>query len=215
MLMDLEKLREEYAAHSLDVSTAQVDPFHQMELWLADALNAGLPEPNAMTLATCTPDGRPSARVVLLKGMDAQGLDFYTNYESRKGREMAQNPRVAAVFLWLGLHRQVRVEGYVEKLSPEQSTRYFQTRPIGSQIGAAVSPQSEVLPDRDALEAEFQRLNAIYGDGGPLPRPDHWGGYKIIPGCFEFWQGRRSRLHDRLQYVRHGNGQWHITRLAP
>ncbi len=215
MLVDLEKLREEYAEHALDHITAHSDPFVQLKTWLGEALNAGLPEPNAMTLATCTPDGRPSARVVLLKGLDERGLDFYTNYESRKGLELAQNPRAAAVFLWLGLQRQVRVEGHVEKLSAEQSTRYFQTRPLGSQIGAAASPQSRVLENREVLEAEFSRLEAMYLGGGPLPCPSHWGGYKIIPDNFEFWQGRRSRLHDRLLYTLRMDGQWHIARLAP
>lgn len=215
MLLDLEKLREEYAEHPLDVSNADPDPFRQLQHWLSDALNAGLPEPNAMTLATCTKDGIPSARVVLLKGLEAGELHFYTNYESRKGRELEANPRAAAVFLWLGLHRQLRVEGRVERLSGEQSARYFQSRPVGSQIGAAASPQSRVIPDRAALEIAFSRLEEAYRDGGPLPCPDHWGGYKIIPDCFEFWQGRRSRLHDRLQYTQPGDGAWRIDRLAP
>lgn len=215
MLLDLEKLREDYASHELDIANADPNPIRQLEHWLADALNAGMPEPNAMTLATCKPDGRPSARVVLLKGINDHGLDFYTNYESQKGREMAGNPHVAAVFLWLGLHRQVRVEGQVIILPSEQSTRYFQSRPLGNQIGAAASMQSRPLPDRSALEAEFRRLEEKYAEGGPLPRPDYWGGYKIVPDRFEFWQGRRSRLHDRLEYVLDNSGQWQITRLAP
>jgi len=215
MLLNLENLREEYAERRLDVSSADPDPIHQLKHWLEEALNAGLPEPNAMTLATCTKDGTPSARVVLLKGIEAGALHFYTNYESRKGREMAENPRVAAVFLWLGLHRQLRVEGRVERLPAEQSTKYFQSRPLGSQIGAAASLQSSVIPDRATLEAEFSRLEAVYKDGGPLPLPDYWGGYKIIPSRLEFWQGRRSRLHDRLQYTLTAEGLWRIERLAP
>lgn len=215
MLLDLEHLREEYAERTLDASDAHADPFIQLQHWLHDALQAGLPEPNAMTLATCTADGIPSARVVLLKGLDSSGLDFYTNYHSRKGREMADNPHVAVTFLWLGLQRQVRVEGIVEKLPREQSEHYFQSRPLGSRIGAAASPQSEVM-DRVALEAEFMRLQAAAEEaGGTIPCPPHWGGYKIIPSRFEFWQGRISRLHDRLEYCRDEKGGWHIVRLAP
>jgi pyridoxamine 5'-phosphate oxidase len=215
MLLDLEKLREDYAAHELDIANTNPNPLKQLEHWLEDAVNAGMPEPNAMTLATCKPDGRPAARVVLLKGLDDAGLDFYTNYESRKGREMANNAHVAAVFLWLGLHRQVRVEGRVEILPEAQSTRYFQSRPLGNQIGAAASMQSRPLPNRSLLETEFRLLEEKYAEGGPLPRPAYWGGYKIVPDRFEFWQGRRSRLHDRLEYVLEANGHWSITRLAP
>ncbi|MBX2927056.1 MAG: pyridoxamine 5'-phosphate oxidase [Saprospiraceae bacterium] len=215
MLLDLEKLRQEYAERTLDASDADPDPFRQLEHWLADALEAGLPEPNAMTLATCTPDGKPSARVVLLKGIEGGGLDFYTNYESRKGRELEENPRAAVVFLWLELQRQLRVEGRVERVSEEQSSRYFQSRPIGSQIGAAASPQSRIMNDRAELERNFAELEKQYNEAGHISRPPHWGGYRIIPDCFEFWQGRRSRLHDRLQYALDAEGKWRLERLAP
>jgi pyridoxamine 5'-phosphate oxidase len=215
MLPDLEKLREEYAEHTLDASDADPDPFRQLEHWLSHAVEAGLPEPNAMTLATCTPDGKPSARVVLLKGIEGGGLDFYTNYESRKGRELEENPRAAVVFLWLELQRQLRVEGRVERVPEEQSSRYFQSRPIGSQIGAAASPQSRIMNDRAELERNFAELEKQYNESGHIPRPPHWGGYRIIPDCFEFWQGRRSRLHDRLQYALDEEGRWRLERLAP
>lgn len=215
MLLDLEKLRQEYAERTLDASDADPDPFRQLEHWLADALEAGLPEPNAMTLATCTPDGKPSARVVLLKGIEGGGLDFYTNYESRKGRDLEENPRAAVVFLWLELQRQLRVEGRVERVSEEQSSRYFQSRPIGSQIGAAASPQSRIMNDRAELERNFAELEKQYNESGHISRPPYWGGYRIIPDCFEFWQGRRSRLHDRLQYALDAEGRWQLERLAP
>lgn len=215
MLLNLEHLREEYDERTLHESNAHPDPLAQLQLWLTEAIEAGLPEPNAMTLATVAPDGRPAARVVLLKGIDQGGLDFYTNYESRKGHEIAHNPHVACVFLWLALHRQVRVEGRVEKLPAEQSDRYFASRPVGSQIGAIASPQSQVLPHRQELEAAFRQWEAAYQAGQPLQRPAHWGGYKIIPDYFEFWQGRRSRLHDRLCYAPDGQGGWTIARLAP
>lgn len=215
MLLDLHHLREEYTERTLDASEAHSDPFIQLQQWLNDALQAGLPEPNAMTLATCTLSGIPSARVVLLKGIDHSGLDFYTNYHSRKGRDIEENPHVAVTFLWLGLQRQARVEGIVEKLSREQSEQYFQSRPLGSRIGAAVSPQSQIV-DRAALEAEFLRLQAAAeAAGGTVPCPPHWGGYKIIPSLFEFWQGRTSRLHDRLEYSKDETGAWRIARLAP
>lgn len=215
MSLDLEKLRQEYAERTLNASDADPDPFRQLEHWLADALEAGLPEPNAMTLATCTPDGKPSARVVLLKGIEGGGLDFYTNYESRKGRELEENPRAAVVFLWLELQRQLRVEGRVERVSEEQSSRYFQSRPIGSQIGAAASPQSRIMNDRAELERNFAELEKQYNEAGHISRPPNWGGYRIIPDCFEFWQGRSSRLHDRLQYALDAEGRWRLERLAP
>lgn len=214
MIADLDKLRQEYAEELLDLQHVDPNPLKQLANWLSDALNAGLPEPNAMTLATTDANGNPSARVVLLKGLD-HGLDFYTNYLSRKGREMAENPRVAVVFLWLELQRQVRVEGIIEKLPELVSAQYFASRPLGSQIGAMASPQSQPVAERQELENTFSQLMKEYGSGKPVPKPEHWGGYKIIPHTFEFWQGRRSRLHDRLLFTLNQQQEWIISRLAP
>ena len=204
MIADLDKLRQEYAEQLLDIQHVDPNPLQQLANWLADALSAGLPEPNAMTLATVSPEGKPSARVVLLKGLD-HGLDFYTNYLSRKGQEIEANPYGAVVFLWLELQRQVRVEGRIEKLPTAVSEQYFATRPLGSQIGALASPQSQLVNNREELENTFSQLMNTYGQGTPVPKPPHWGGFKLIPHTFEFWQGRRSRLHDRLQFSLHDN----------
>ena len=167
-----------------------------------------------MTLATATPDGRPSARMVLLKGVDARGFAFFTNYESRKGAELAANPRAALVFFWVQLERQVRVEGRVERLSAEESDAYFASRPEGSQLGAWASQQSAVLPDRGPLEARYEELRAQY-EGQEVPRPTFWGGFRVVPETVEFWQGRVNRLHDRLRYRRQDDGSWVIERLSP
>lgn len=214
MLRNIEALRVDYSGHPLDVNTVASNPIEQFAEWMEEAINARVPEPNAMTLATCRPDGRPAARIVLLKGFDARGFIFYTNYESRKGQELDQHPYAALVFNWLELQRQVRIEGAVVKIDPAESERYFRTRPKGSQIGAWVSPQSQVINDRQALEEQAQALERQYQDAEFLPRPAHWGGYQVIPELIEFWQGQSSRLHDRIQYRRQEE-RWVLERLAP
>jgi len=189
------------------------DPLVLFGTWYAAAERAGLFLPEAMTLATATPDGAPAARLVLLKGVDARGFAFFTNYDSRKGRELAANPRAALVFHWPILERQVRIEGSVERLSPEESTGYFQTRPRGARIGAWASRQSDALPNRDKLERRVEEMNARY-PGDDVPRPPFWGGYRVVPERIEFWQGRLNRLHDRLLFARRGDG-WEAVRLYP
>jgi pyridoxamine 5'-phosphate oxidase len=208
------ELRREYMAGGLTEADAGDDPFDLFRRWFAAALAADLPEPNAMTLATATPDGAPSARVVLLKALDDRGFTFFTNYESRKGREMAANPRVALVFLWHPLERQVRVEGTVEQVTPEESDAYFAVRPLGSRLGAWASAQSAVIPDRAFLERQHAELMAKHPDG-IIPRPPNWGGYRVLPTVIEFWQGRPNRLHDRLRFTRQPDGRWKKERLAP
>jgi pyridoxamine 5'-phosphate oxidase len=217
MLLDIKNMREEYSRERLDEASVDPDPIRQFSHWFEEAVKAQLPEPNAMTLATVSAEGRPSARVVLLKEADARGFVFFTNYESRKGREIAVNPRVALVFLWKELERQVRIEGEASRIDLEESTRYFDTRPRGSRIGALASPQSEVIAGREGLERRMAELEARYGPEDRIPRPDNWGGYLVRPSRFEFWQGRRSRLHDRIQYRREleDGGAWVIERLAP
>jgi len=190
------------------------DPIALVQRWFADAQAAGVEQHDAMTLATVTPDGRPSARVVLLKGIDARGLAFFTNYESRKARELDANRHAALVLLWIPLQRQVRVTGRVERLSAEESDAYFATRPRGSQLGAWASEQSRPLPDRAELEARWAALDERWG-GAAVPRPPHWGGYLVVPDEVEVWQGRANRLHDRFQAVRTVGGEWAWTRLQP
>jgi pyridoxamine 5'-phosphate oxidase len=206
----IEALRLDYTQGELDESSVLADPIAQFRLWFEQALKSNLTEPNAMTLATVDADGRPDARIVLLKGFDDHGFVFYTNYLSRKGRELDALPHAALVFYWAELERQVRVTGPVERTSEEQSEAYFQSRPPASRLGAAISPQSEVIPSRQWLEQRWQALEA----GAPPPRPPHWGGYRVLPESIEFWQGRRSRLHDRIRYTRAAPG-WRIERLAP
>lgn len=193
-------------------SEAGDDPFALFHVWLALAVELKLPEPNAMTLATVGPDGKPSARIVLLKGVDC-GFTFFTNYTSRKARELGANPFAALVFFWDELERQVRIEGAVEKVSEAESDAYYDVRPLGSKLGAWASEQSGVIPNRAFLEMQHAELVAKYPDGN-VPRPPHWGGYRVIPEVFEFWHGRPSRLHDRLRYVKEGIG-WRRERLAP
>ncbi len=190
------------------------DPIALVARWFAEAEAAGIEQPNAMTLATATPDGRPSARVVLLKGIDAHGFAFFTNYESRKAGELEANPRAALVLHWTSLHRQVRVTGTVARLSAEESDAYFATRPHGSQLGAWASAQSRPLEDRAELEACFAALEAEHA-GSEVPRPPHWGGYRVEPDEIELWQGRANRLHDRVAYTRTPDGGWARVRLQP
>lgn len=190
------------------------DPIALVQRWVADAQAAGVPQHDAMTLATATPEGRPSARAVLLKGIDARGFAFYTNYESRKARELDANPHAALVLLWIPLERQVRVTGSVVRLDPEESDAYFATRPRGSQLGAWASEQSRPLPDRAELERRWESLDERYG-GAAIPRPPHWGGYCVEPDEIEVWQGRANRLHDRFRYTRSPDGGWTHVRLQP
>ena len=213
MTQSIADLRQNYTLQALNEADVDPDPIRQFQRWLDQAIAAELPEPNAMTLATATRDGIPSARIVLLKGLDARGFAFYTNYESRKGQELADNPRAALVFLWTVLERQVRIEGQVEKVAAAETDAYFQSRPLASRLGAWASEQSRVICDREVLEQRFAELKATYADE-TVPRPPHWGGYRVIPHQIEFWQGRTSRLHDRLRY-RLEQGNWLLERLAP
>jgi len=210
----LAELRQEYKQQGLQESNVDRNPIVQFERWFNQALQAQLREPNAMTLATVTAAGKPAARVVLLKGFDRRGFVFYTNYTSRKGQELAQTPFAALVFWWADLERQVRIEGAVEKVSAQESDAYFRSRPRGSRLGAWASDQSQVVPDRATLEARLRTLEQKY-QGQEIPRPPHWGGYRVIPTVVEFWQGRPNRLHDRLRYSRQAGNGWLLERLAP
>jgi pyridoxamine 5'-phosphate oxidase len=206
-------LRKNYTFGGLSEESAGADPVALFRSWFDAALAAELSEPNAFTLATVGPDGSPSARIVLLKGVDDRGFTFFTNYDSRKGREIAGNPRVAMVFLWHQFERQVRVEGRAERVSPEESDEYYHVRPLGSRLGAWASPQSEIIPGREILERQQAELAAHYPDGN-VPRPPQWGGYRVVPDAVEFWQGRPNRLHDRIRF-RRADGGWMKERLAP
>jgi len=211
-------LRIEYKRETLDESAVAADPFRQFERWFDEAVKAEIPEPNAMTLATADGAGRPSARVVLLKGFDEDGFVFFTNYASRKGRELAARSVAALLFFWPELERQIRIEGEIAKVGADESTAYFTSRPRGARLGAWASPQSEPIAGRGALEALFAAAELRYaGAGDDIPRPPHWGGYRLAPSMLEFWQGRPSRLHDRICYCRdpHRSARWIIERLAP
>jgi len=208
---DLARMRTEYARTGLDESVAGDDPLALAREWFAEAIAAQVHEPNAMALATATPDGQPSVRIVLLKGLDERGAVFFTSYASRKGDELARNPRAAAVMLWHPLHRQLRIEGPVEQLPAEESDAYYLARPEGARISATASPQSHVVADRAELERRWDEAQRA---GAALHRPATWGGYRIVPEVLEFWHGRENRLHDRLRYTR-VEGGWRRDRLAP
>ena len=211
--MNIADLRKSYEKAELSEAHSHADPLQQFDQWLREAIASEVPEPNAMTVATVGPDLRPSTRVVLIKGFDSRGIVWYTNYESQKGLELAGNPYAALQFHWVELERVVRIEGLVEKVSAEESDAYYATRPLDSRIGAWASPQSQVIPSRTVLVTNAARYGAQFMLNPP--RPPHWGGYRLVPEAWQFWQGRKSRLHDRLRYTPAGDGTWVRERLAP
>ena len=210
----MDKLRREYTDTGLDERDLDVNPFKQFEKWFQEAIDTGIDLPDAMTLATATREGIPSARIVLLRGLDERGFVFYTDYESQKGREIAENPNAVIVFYWRELDRQVRITGQVSKVSRENSCNYFQSRPVDSRLAALASRQSEVIPNRKVLEKRFKQLATQYQDA-EVPLPSNWGGYRLCPDMMEFWSGRPSRLHDRLRYTRQSDNDWRIERVSP
>jgi pyridoxamine 5'-phosphate oxidase len=213
--LPLENLREDYLGKKLDESSVSPDAILQFNAWFLEAIHAGIKEPNAMTLATATVSGAPSARVVLLKDVSEDGFVFYTNYKSRKAQELLDNPRVAVVFFWPELERQVRIEGIVHPVSRRQTEQYFRSRPRGSRLGAIASHQSAVIESRNILEERLRELEDRYRGTDEIPVPEFWGGYSVVPRAIEFWQGRPNRLHDRLRYSRQEIGPWRLERLAP
>jgi len=213
-MINIQTLRKEYTKEALDISIVHCSPIIQFKLWFEEALNAEVNETNAMVLSTISSENKPSARVVLLKGFDEAGFSFYTNYESKKGKELAQNPHACLTFFWPELERQVRIEGVIAKVSKKESDDYFAVRPKGSQIGAWASPQSAVIASRDILVQNQEALENKYAHK-EVERPEHWGGYVLKPDLIEFWQGRHSRLHDRICYTLQENSGWKIERLAP
>lgn len=212
--MMLGDLRKDYTLAGMVESDVDPDPIAQFQVWFTEAQAAKGIEPNAMTVATADASGNPTARIVLLKDFDERGFVFYSNYESRKGQQLAANPRVELLFYWPELERQVRIHGSVERLERSQSEQYFRSRPLGNQLGALVSQQSAVIPNREVLEDAYAALEARY-QTEPVPMPEYWGGYRVVPETIEFWQGRKSRLHDRLRYRRSAANTWIIERLAP
>jgi pyridoxamine 5'-phosphate oxidase len=210
----LQDMREEYASAELSENSVKADPIKQFGIWFDEAQEAKVPEGNAMTLSTATHDGRPSGRIVLLKGYSDAGFVFFTNYLSRKGKEIGKNPMGALTFFWPSLERQIRIEGVLEKVSKEESDKYFHSRPKDSQVGAVASPQSQEIPDRNFLEKKWEELSKTY-EGKEVPKPSFWGGYVLKPRVIEFWQGRPSRLHDRILYKKVDNKNWKKVRLAP
>jgi len=213
-MISISDIRKEYTKETLEASSVSADPIHQFQKWFDESLRAEVLEPNAMTLSTVTESGRPSARIVLLKGIDQGKLLFFTNYQSQKGIELEHNPACALTFFWPELERQIRIEGISHRVDAETSTTYFQSRPRGSQIGAWASPQSTVISDRLLIEERVKEMEKKFKDQEKLPRPHQWGGYAVEPFEFEFWQGRPSRLHDRIVYYKTDKG-WTIRRLAP
>jgi pyridoxamine 5'-phosphate oxidase len=214
-LKKIEDFRKFYREGSFDMEDLKADPLELFILWWNEAIQNEIEEPNAMTLATVNEDGQPSARIILLKGVTSEGFEFFTNYQSKKAQEIQSNPNVALVFFWKILERQVRIEGVAEKLAFERSRAYFQTRPVGSQLGAWASPQSQVIPDRKILEENLRQLKEKFQHESPLPCPDFWGGYIVKPSLIEFWHGRPDRMHDRFRYKKEQGVNWSIDRLAP
>jgi pyridoxamine 5'-phosphate oxidase len=213
MQKNIADIRRDYSLHSLNESDIASNPIQQFTKWWNDALASEILEVNAMTLATSTKSGKPSARIVLLKGFDEKGFVFFTNYESNKGKALAENPNAALIFFWKEIERQIRIEGTTEKISAAESDEYFFSRPEGSRIGAWASPQSRIINNRNVLEENVQQFSEEFKNS--IPRPPHWGGYRVMPELIEFWQGRSNRLHDRIQYTKTGSGSWKVDRLAP
>jgi pyridoxamine 5'-phosphate oxidase len=213
-MLSIEDLRNEYSKADLDIHQVSGNPIAQFEKWFAEARNSAVPEPNAMNLATVSKSGRPSSRIVLLKSVENDGFVFYTNYQSQKGKDLADNPACALNFFWPELERQVRIEGVTSLIPEDKSTAYFQSRPRSSQVGAWASPQSLIIANRDILEERARQIEKKYQNLNALPKPKQWGGYKVEPYLIEFWQGRKSRLHDRIIYTK-ADGGWKISRLAP
>lgn len=214
-LKNISDLRQNYTLSGLEETNVDSDPIKQFATWFQQVLDSDLLEPNAMTLATATPEGKPTARIVLLKGFSDRGFVFYTNYKSQKGQQLIVNPYAALVFLWDKLERQIRIEGKVEQLTSSESDNYFYSRPKASQLGAWASNQSQAIVKRQVLEQNLSDLEAKYTNATKIPRPNHWGGFRVIPNRIEFWQGRPSRLHDRLVYCLQDNGNWKMERLSP
>lgn len=212
---NLADIRKDYTLKDLTIEQTAEEPVAQFQLWLTEALEAQVPEPNAMHLSTVSAEGKPSGRIVLLKGLNEKGFVFFTNYHSRKGQELSHNQWASLTFFWPELERQVRIEGLTEMVSAQQSDKYFHSRPRSSQIGAWASPQSQTIPDRQVLEQNISRLQQEFGQAVLIPRPLHWGGYCVVPDMIEFWQGRPSRLHDRIRYTKTDENTWQKSRLAP